>query len=143
MSTPILRTRWDFMLNYTKLWLLLDKRGMKRTDLTKNKVISPNTLAKLGKNEPISSTVIEKICDYLECQPADMMENIKREDAIKLGETVNEQIANMMQLLTVTTGMSPEAMFAEFQKELPDIMERWKNGDFDFVGINKLKEDNK
>lgn len=116
---------------------------MKRTDLTKNKVISPNTLAKLGKNEPISSTVIEKICDYLECQPADMMENIKREDAIKLGETVNEQIANMMQLLTVTTGMSPEAMFAEFQKELPDIMERWKNGDFDFVGINKLKEDNK
>ena len=129
------------MLNYTKLWLLLDSKGLKRTDLTKNKVISPNTLAKLGKNEPISSTVIEKICDYLDCQPADMMENIKKENIVKACETMNEQINQLLKVLTVTTGMSPEALLAEFQKDVPDIIEQWKNGEVDFVGVNKLNND--
>ena len=50
------------MLIYTKLWLLLEKRGMKRTDL--KEIMSSATLAKLGKNEPVSSTVIAKICEF-------------------------------------------------------------------------------
>ena len=37
------------MIVYTKLWLLLKERGMKRTDLLN--VISSATLAKLGKND--------------------------------------------------------------------------------------------
>ena len=103
MSTLICKKKGIFMLNYTKLWLFLDKKGMKRTDLTKNKVISPATLAKLGKNEPISSTVIEKICDYLDCQPSDIMENVKKENVIKACETMNEQLGQLLNLLTVTT----------------------------------------
>lgn len=114
---------------------------MKRTDLTKNKVISGNTLAKLGKNEPVSSTVIEKICDFLDCQPADIMENVKKENVIKACETMNEQLGQLLNLLTVTTGMTPEALFAEFQKDVPEMIEKWKNGDLDFVGVNELKED--
>ena len=51
------------MLSYAKLWMLLESRGMKRTDL--KEVISGNTLAKLGKNETISSAVIEKLCEFL------------------------------------------------------------------------------
>ena len=66
------------MLIYTKLWLLLEKRGMKRTDL--KEIMSSATLAKLGKNEPVSSTVIAKICDFLNCQPNDIMENVTKEN---------------------------------------------------------------
>ena len=51
------------MISYVKLWFLLKERGMKRTDLLE--VISSATLAKLGKNEMVSLSVIEKICDYL------------------------------------------------------------------------------
>ena len=69
------------MLIYTKLWLLLEKRGMKRTDL--KEIMSSATLAKLGKNEPVSSTVIAKICDFLNCQPNDIMENVTKENIEK------------------------------------------------------------
>ena len=84
------------MLIYTKLWLLLEKRGMKRTDL--KEIMSSATLAKLGKNEPVSSTVIAKICDFLNCQPNDIMENVTKENiekaigfkSDKIKESVNE-----------------------------------------------------
>lgn len=62
------------MLNYTKLWLLLSSRGMKKTDL--KEVISGNTLTKLGKNKIVSTEIIDKICGFLDCQPGDIMEYI-------------------------------------------------------------------
>ena len=71
------------MITYTKLWILLKEKGMKRTDL--KEIMSSATLAKLGKNEPVSSTVIEKICDFLKCQPGDIMENVTKEDIQKVG----------------------------------------------------------
>ena len=63
------------MINYYKLFILLDKRGMKRTELLK--VISSVTLAKLGKGESVTTDIICKICDFLDCQPGDIMEYIK------------------------------------------------------------------
>ena len=116
------------MLVYTKLWVLLEKRGMKRTDL-KN-VISSATLAKLGKNEPVSSTVIEKICNYLECQPGDIMENIKREDLEKTVETMNDTMQNMINTLMTATGKSKDEVITDFQKEIPNILEQIKAGKF-------------
>ena len=63
------------MMKYYKLFILLDKRGMKRTELLK--VISSVTLAKLGKGESVTTDIICKICDFLDCQPGDIMEYIK------------------------------------------------------------------
>ena len=63
------------MMKYYKLFILLDKRGMKRTALLK--VISSVTLAKLGKGESVTTDIICKICDFLDCQPGDIMEYIK------------------------------------------------------------------
>lgn len=63
------------MMKYYKLFILLDKRGMKRTELLK--VISSVTLAKLGKGESVTTDILCKICDFLDCQPADIMEYIK------------------------------------------------------------------
>ena len=127
------------MLMYTKLWILLEKKGMKRTDL--KAVISGATLAKLGKNEPISSTVIEKICDFLKCQPGDIMENVTKEDIAKAGEIMNEKIAEVMNLLIATTGMSKEAILDEFMKEAPAFIEKMHSGDKDIFGVAELMEE--
>lgn len=62
------------MMKYYKLFILLDKRGMKRTELLK--VISSVTLAKLGKGESVTTDVLCKICGFLDCQPSDIMEYI-------------------------------------------------------------------
>ena len=128
------------MLIYTKLWLLLEKRGMKRTDL--KEIMSSATLAKLGKNEPVSSTVIAKICDFLNCQPNDIMENVTKENIEKASGELNEKVNEMLNLLTLTTGMSKEAILDNFVKELPDFIDTLKKDNIDLFNdyVKKPKE---
>lgn len=59
-------------IRYYKLFDLLNRRNMKKSDL--RAVLSPKTVAKLSKGEYISGEAIEKICNFLECQPGDIME---------------------------------------------------------------------
>ena len=65
----------DFMMRYYKLFDLLSRRDMKKTDLLE--VISAPTLAKLSKGESVTTDVLCKICAFLDCQPGDIMEYIK------------------------------------------------------------------
>ena len=62
------------MIKYYKLFDLLNRREMKKTDLLQ--VISKGTLSKLSKGGIIQTDVIQKICDFLNCQPGDIMENV-------------------------------------------------------------------
>ncbi len=63
------------MVAYYKLWDLLNRRGLKKTCLRKEPVsLASRTLAKLGKNEYVSTETIDRICSYLEVQPGDIME---------------------------------------------------------------------
>lgn len=62
------------MIKYYKLNDLLNRRGMKKTDLLD--IISSPTLAKLSKGETIKTDVIDRICKKLNCQPGDIMEYI-------------------------------------------------------------------
>ena len=128
------------MLIYTKLWLLLEKRGMKRTDL--KEIMSSATLAKLGKNEPVSSTVIAKICDFLNCQPNDIMENVTKENIEKAIGKLNEKVNEMLNMLTLSTGMSKEAILDNFVKELPDFIDALKKDNIDLFNdyVKKPKE---
>ena len=59
------------MMKYYKLFDLLTRRGMKKTDLLP---VSAPTLAKLSKGETTTTDVLCKICNFLDCQPADIME---------------------------------------------------------------------
>lgn len=125
MSTHILYEKGHFMLNYTKLWLLLDSRGMKRTDL--KEVISGSTLAKLGKNEVVSSAVIEKICGFLNCQPGDIMEYISeeqlKETATQL-DNLNRVIMEQLQAKGIT-----EEQFATMMAQLmPEMVKNIYHG---------------
>ncbi len=62
--------------SYNKLWKLLIDRGMNKTELMEAIKTSPNTIAKMGKNEYISMDVISRICEYLKCDVGDIMEMI-------------------------------------------------------------------
>ncbi len=61
-------------INYNKLWKLLIDKGMSRTQLRKQAGITTNVMAKMGKNENVSTEAICKICTTLECQIADIVE---------------------------------------------------------------------
>ena len=66
-------------IKYYKLFDLLQRRGMKKTDLLTIANISSPTLAKLTKGEVVTTEVVEKICNALNVQPGDIMELVVRE----------------------------------------------------------------
>lgn len=61
-------------MKYYRLFDTLNRKDMKKSDL--REILSPRTIAKLSKGESISGETIEKICKFLKCQPADIMEYI-------------------------------------------------------------------
>ena len=61
-------------VSYRKLWKLLIDKNMKKKDLRMTSGISTNALANLGKNEIVTTNVIDKICCALNCDVGDIME---------------------------------------------------------------------
>ena len=80
------------MIRYYKLFDMLNRREMKKTDL--REILSTKTIAKLSKGEYLSGEVIEKICLFLGCQPGDIMEVVETEeledDTIITQKTISE-----------------------------------------------------
>lgn len=65
---------------YDRLLKLLIDKKMSKTDLRKRAKISSSTLAKIGKQEMLSTDVLVKICDVLECDISDVVELVKDEN---------------------------------------------------------------
>ncbi len=63
-------------MSYNKLWKLLIDKQMKKSDLRKKAGISSSSLAKLTKNENVTTEVLSKICQELNCDVSDIMEFI-------------------------------------------------------------------
>ena len=61
-------------VSYNKLWKLLIDHKMNKSDLGKAAKMSPNTIAKLGKNETVSLDILVRICEVLECDIGDIVE---------------------------------------------------------------------
>ncbi len=67
-------------VSYKKLWKLLIDKNMKKKDLRAATGISTTTLAKLGKDENVSTDILAKICKALGCDIGDIMEMVNEEN---------------------------------------------------------------
>lgn len=63
-------------MSYKKLWKLLIDREMKKSDLRKTAKISSSSLAKLSKNENVTTDVLLKICKTLDVNLEDIVETV-------------------------------------------------------------------
>ena len=61
-------------ISYKKLWKILIDKDMKKKDLCAAAGISHTSMAKLGKNENVTTDVLVKICNTLKCDISDIME---------------------------------------------------------------------
>lgn len=95
-------------IRYYKLFDLLNRRNMKKSEL--RKVISSATVAKLSKGEYISGEAIDKICQFLNCQPGDIMEVVKWE-----GEASDGSKAYEADYITATVPLN--------ENEMDDVIE--------------------
>ncbi|KXB91574.1 helix-turn-helix domain-containing protein [Megasphaera hutchinsoni] len=64
-------------ISYNRLWKLLIDKNMNRADLQNSAKISSSTIAKLGKGETVTTEVLIKICEALDCKLEDIMENVE------------------------------------------------------------------
>ena len=67
-------------IRYSKLWKRLIDENMMKVDLRDQAGITTNALAKLGKNEHVSTQVLKKICNVLHCDIQDIMEFVPDEE---------------------------------------------------------------
>lgn len=70
-------------ITYKKLWKLLIDRDMTKQQLKEAAGISSASIAKLGKGENITTDVLLKICDSLDCQIEDILETVKDSENVK------------------------------------------------------------
>ena len=64
-------------ISYNKLWKMLIDKNMNKQDLKNATGISSASIAKLGKGENITTDILLKICEALDCKLEDIMETIK------------------------------------------------------------------
>ena len=67
-------------MSYKKLWKLLIDKDMKKTDLRKAAGISASSLAKLGKDENVTTDVLVRICEALKCNLNDIAETVSDDE---------------------------------------------------------------
>ena len=66
-------------IKYYKLFDLLNRRDLKKTDLISLAGITSTTLARLSKGETVNIQIIDRICKALSCQPGDILEYVNIE----------------------------------------------------------------
>jgi len=66
-------------VSYNKLWKLFIDRKMRKKDLQAASNISASLITKLGRDEPVTTTVLMKICSAMSCDIGDIMEIIPDE----------------------------------------------------------------
>ena len=69
-----------------KLWKLLIDKDLRKGQMRQKSGITTNSLAKLGKDENVSTEVLCKICKALDCSLEDIIEIIPEEEKQSHGE---------------------------------------------------------
>ena len=65
-------------ISYNKLWKLLIDKNMSKMDLKEAAGVSAASIAKLGKGGNITTDVLIKICETLNCKLEDIMETVEK-----------------------------------------------------------------
>jgi DNA-binding Xre family transcriptional regulator len=66
-------------ISYNKLWHLMLDKNMKKADLKRATGISTATIAKLDKGQNVTTDILIRICETLDCELNDIME-LSKED---------------------------------------------------------------
>lgn len=67
-------------ISYNGLWKLMIDKNLQKKNLIEDLNISSATIAKMGKGESVSVDVLERICEYMNCNIGDIMSFEKNEE---------------------------------------------------------------
>lgn len=69
-------------VRYNPLWKMLIDKKMTRSEMRIGAGISTRALARMGKDEDVSTEVLGKICSFLHCDINDVIELVPDEEDI-------------------------------------------------------------
>ena len=87
-----------FLIVYDKLGDYLKSKNMKYIDLQRELALSPSMTAKFTKNRTMSTDTLNKVCEYLQVQPSEIMEWIPDAEYNKANaekQAIEAQIAEL------------------------------------------------
>lgn len=127
------------MMRYNKLFELLKRKNMQKSDL--REILSSKTVAKLSKGENLTTEVIEKICEFLQCQPGDIMEYVSIEETKEKALEMDEKLQDTLNLL-IKQGYTKDElqkMAHEFYDQFIESLLAGNNATYDAINeiINK------
>ena len=64
-------------ISYNKLWKLLIDKNMNKQALREASGISSASIAKLGKGDNITTDVLLRICEAMDCRIEDILETVR------------------------------------------------------------------
>ena len=64
-------------ISYNKLWKMLIDKGMNKHDLKELSGVSSASIAKLGKGDNITTDVLLRICEAMDCRIEDILETVR------------------------------------------------------------------
>lgn len=76
--------------DYRKLWELLIDHNMPKSELRQKAGISSVTLAKLGKDESVTTGIFLRICSVLSCKICDILDAVN--DILRNNFDCNDEI---------------------------------------------------
>lgn len=71
---------YKMKMSYKKLWKLLIDKNLKKKDLCEMSGVSSTSIAKMGRNENVTTDNLVKICEALKCDIADIAEVVENDD---------------------------------------------------------------
>ena len=61
------------MITFEKLFDVMKEKGKSTYTFRRDSVISETTLQRMRKNQSVSTETINKLCNYLGCEPMDII----------------------------------------------------------------------
>lgn len=76
MQMETTKSERNTQFSYNRLWKLLIDRGIKKQELQEMSHVSAASIAKMGRCENVTTDVLLRICDALDCRIEDIMERV-------------------------------------------------------------------
>jgi len=73
-------------VSYNKLWKLLIDRKLSKAELRKIAEISPNTMTKLNRDELVSLSVLDRICEVMSVDYGQIIQHVADNQAFNSNE---------------------------------------------------------
>lgn len=117
--------------------LIMVKRGISSKDLAKAIGITPANLSilKTGKAKGIRFATLEKICEVLHCQPADILEYVGEEISVEGVPEMETQRQQLLDLIDIAYQNVKDPKFTNFRTLLVQFATSLNNDDDDFIKI--------